>query len=95
MAGQGGGENAARWIHLYAATILLIVIVPRLVLAAIAWLRERRLRTHFPLALDTPYFERLVRAWREGRLAVRVVPYSFDVPAASREGLVRLLERTH
>jgi hypothetical protein len=95
LAGQGGGENAARWIHLYAATILLIVIVPRLVLAAIAWLRERRLRTHFPLALDTPYFERLVRAWREGRLAVRVVPYSFDVPAASREGLVRLLERTH
>ena len=93
--GQGAGENAVRWIHLYAATIVLLVIVPRLVLAAIAWLGERRLRMRFPLALDTPYFERLVRAWREGRLAVRVVPYSFDVPAASREGLVRLLERTH
>lgn len=95
LAAQGGGENAARWIHLYAATILLVVTVPRLVLAAIAGLRERRLRTHFPLALDTPYFARLVRAWREGRLAVLVVAYSFDVPAASREGLVRLLERTH
>ncbi|HET9670002.1 MAG TPA: DUF2868 domain-containing protein [Casimicrobiaceae bacterium] len=95
LAAQGGGENAARWIHLYAATILLVVTVPRLVLAAIAGLRERRLRTHFPLAFDTPYFARLVRAWREGRLAVLVVAYSFDVPAASREGLVRLLERTH
>ena len=95
LAGTGAGENAARWIHLYAATILVVVIVPRLALASLAWLRERALRMRFPLALDTPYFERLVRAWREGRLRVVVVPYSYEAPAASRDGLVRLLERTH
>jgi len=30
------GENAARWLHLMAATIVVVVIVPRLLLALIA-----------------------------------------------------------
>jgi hypothetical protein len=90
-----GGENAAPWIHLYAATIFVVVIAPRLVLAAIAWMRERRLATRFPVPLDTPYVDRLLRAWREGTAPIVVVPYSFDVPAASRDGLVRLLARVH
>jgi hypothetical protein len=91
----GGGENAAPWIHLYAATILVVVIAPRLVLAAMASFRERRLATRFPVPLDTPYVDRLLRAWREGTAPIVVVPYSFDVPDASREGLVRLLARVH
>jgi uncharacterized protein DUF2868 len=95
LGGASAGENAAPWIHLYAATILLVVIVPRLVLAGIAWMRERRLSLRFPIALDGPYFERLVRAWREGRVGVLVVPYSYDVPEASRSGLARLLARVH
>jgi hypothetical protein len=90
-----GGENAAAWIHLYAATIFLVVIAPRVVLAAIAWLHERRLATRFPLPLDTPYVDRLLRAWREGTAPIVVVPYSFDVPNVSREGLARLLARVH
>ncbi|HSU42640.1 MAG TPA: DUF2868 domain-containing protein, partial [Casimicrobiaceae bacterium] len=32
IGSASAGENAAPWIHLYAATILLVVIVPRLVL---------------------------------------------------------------
>jgi hypothetical protein len=38
-AGGGGGESAARWIHLLAATALLFVAVPRLLLALAAALR--------------------------------------------------------
>ncbi|HEX4943629.1 MAG TPA: DUF2868 domain-containing protein, partial [Usitatibacteraceae bacterium] len=30
--GNGTGENAARWIHLYTATVMLSVVIPRLVL---------------------------------------------------------------
>jgi hypothetical protein len=95
LASGSAGENAAPWIHLYAATILLVVIVPRLVLAGIAGLREWRLATHFPIPLDAPYFQRLVRSWREGRLDVLALPYGFDVPRASRDGLLRLLARAH
>ena len=33
------GENAGRWIHWYAITVLLVIVLPRLVLA---WLSHRR-----------------------------------------------------
>ena len=92
--GPGGvGENAARWIHLYAATLLVVVIVPRLVLAALAWAGALRGARRFPLALDAPYYRRLARVFRSGTIRVRVVPYSFDVPARSRSGLEAVLTR--
>ena len=93
IGGGGAGENAAAWIHLYAATLLLVVIVPRLALAAIAWSRERRLARHFPLALDHAYFRRLLHAWREGTAHVLAVPYSYDVPRANADGLARVMTR--
>jgi hypothetical protein len=93
IAAGSAGENAAPWIHLHAATLVLIVIAPRAALAAIAWWRERRLARRFPLALETAYFQRLLHAWREGAARVIAIPYSFDVPKANAEGLARLLMR--
>lgn len=71
----GPGENAARWIHLHAVTVLILVVAPRLALAAIARWRESRLANHFPIPVDDVYFRRLVRAHREEPAAVHVVPY--------------------
>lgn len=93
IGGAGAGENAASWIHLYAATILIVVIVPRLALAAFAYVVERRLARRFPIALDGAYYQRLLRAWRQGAARVAVLPYSFDVPPARREGLAKLMAR--
>ena len=87
------GENAARWIHLYAATLLSVVVVPRLVLAAVAGFRAMRLARRLPLALEAPYFRRLLHAWREGTARVVAVPYSYEVPSANAEGLARLMTR--
>ncbi len=87
------GENAARWIHLYAGTIVAVVVAPRLVLAAIAWMQTQRLSRRFPLQLDAPYFQRILRAWRAGTAQVFAVPYSFDLPAQAAAGLKALLSR--
>jgi hypothetical protein len=87
------GENAARWIHLYAGTILVVVVIPRLVLAATAWMGARRVSHRFPLRVDTPYFQRIVRAWHAGTAQVLAIPYSFDVPAQAAEGLRAMLSR--
>lgn len=86
----GGGENAARWIHMYAATAMLWVVVPRLVLAALAGRRERRIAADFPLALDEPYFRRVLSAWREVPARVRVAPFAYTPADAANEGLRRL-----
>jgi len=87
----GGGENAGRWIYLYAVTVALVVIVPRLVLGLIASVRERRLSARFPLSLDEAYFRRVLSQWREAPAHVRVQPYSYTVDEPASEGMQRLL----
>jgi hypothetical protein len=78
--GAGGGGDAAPWIHLYAATVALVVIVPRLALALGTWLAERRLARRFPIALEEPYFQRLTRQLGREPARVRVIPYSYQLP---------------
>jgi hypothetical protein len=76
-------ENAARWVHLMAATVALVVIVPRLVLAFIAGIAERHRARHVALPLNEPYFQRLLRGYRGGAARVRVIPYSYTPPRRS------------
>lgn len=81
-------EGGARWVHLYAATMLLLVIAPRLLLAAWAQWRASRLARHFPLDLEQPYFRQLSDAigMPQGG-TLRVLPYSFTVDEARHRGL--------
>jgi hypothetical protein len=87
-------ENAARWVHLMAATVALVVIVPRLVLAFIAGIAERHRARHVALPLNEPYFQRLLRGYRGGAARVRVIPYSYTPPAAAIAGLEAVVART-
>ena len=57
-------ENAAPWLHLMAATLAVVVIVPRLVLALGMWLVERYRAARLGEDLDAPYFARLLRDFR-------------------------------
>ena len=93
IGGGSDGENAARWIHLYAGTLLLVVIVPRCALAIGAWLSERRQQQAFPIALQEPYFQGLLRGWRQGTARIAAVLYSYDIPKANAEGVVLLMTR--
>ena len=81
------GENAARWIHWIALTVAVLVVVPRLVLAAVARWKERRLSHRFPIALDEPYFRRLLSGFSPYRTQLRVLPYSYTIDEASLHGL--------
>jgi hypothetical protein len=89
----GPGENAAHWIHLFAITLALLVIVPRLVLAAVAATTAHRLATRFPLALDDPYFARLRRDRSGHPIAAKVLPYSYHLSEAQRDAVRRFLEQ--
>jgi hypothetical protein len=72
----GNGEIAAPWLHLYAVTIGVAVVLPRVLLAlGDRWL-EARLAARFPLPLDEPYYRALVRTLREEPVVARIVPYS-------------------
>ena len=77
-----------RWVHLYGATLLLLVIVPRVVLAIVAGLRARHLKRHFPLDLDQPYYRKLADSIGAGTPAVlRVIPYTYTLDEKRDRGL--------
>lgn len=88
------GEPAAPWIHLYAVTTALLVVVPRAALAARAWFAERALSSQFPLDLDTTYFRGLRRTLGGQAVTAVVVPYNHQPSARALEGLTALLGHT-
>lgn len=88
-------ENAAMWMHLMAGTVAVVVIVPRLVLALVAGLVERRRAKRVQLPLDEPYYRRLVAGWVGEATRVRVIPYSYTLTPETRAGLEAILARAY
>ncbi|MFC5860627.1 DUF2868 domain-containing protein [Agromyces flavus] len=86
-------ENAANWLHLMAGTVAVVVVIPRLVLAIVAGLAERRRARRVRLPLDDPYFRRLVGGWVGEPTRVRVIPYSYTPADDARAGLDAVLAR--
>ena len=85
----GGGEGAAPWIHRWALTLLAAVVLPRTVLAGVAFWRARRLAGQVVLPDDESLRQLLHGA---GGVAVatrvvRVLPYSYQLDAARQAAL--------
>ncbi|HRO59770.1 MAG TPA: DUF2868 domain-containing protein, partial [Burkholderiaceae bacterium] len=95
---QTDGEPAAPWIHLYAVSVALVVLLPRALLALRDWIVERRLAADFPLPLDDAYFAALTRSHRGEAAQVAVVPYNHQpspqAVLALRESLSTVLGPT-
>ena len=89
-----GGERAARWMHLLAATVALYVVLPRLVLALAGTISISRWsrRALLPPSLSN-YFRIALGglAGATGRGLVIVIPYAYEPSAAARAGLRTLL----
>ncbi|ATQ74166.1 hypothetical protein CR152_06330 [Massilia violaceinigra] len=82
------GVGGARWVHLYGATLLLLVVLPRLILAGVAHWRAQRMHNRFPLDLEQPYFRKLNgEAGTTAPAVLRVLPYSFTLDEARDKGL--------
>ncbi len=89
---EGGGENAARWIHLQALTVIGAIVLPRAVLAAVAITKAKRLARAFPLPLTDAYYRRLFPRDGEG-VVVCVLPYSYRFPDARFAALRHAVEQ--
>jgi hypothetical protein len=89
----GPGENAARWIHWLALTVAGVVLLPRGVLAAGAARRARQFARSFPIDLEAPYFQRLLRAPGDTARTVQVLPYSYRVAPELLPGLEAVLRQ--
>ena len=87
QGGSNAGAPAAPWIHLFALTLLLFVVLPRALLALLSATGARRRSRDFDLPLGEPYFQRLLRL-RGGAVArVEVWPYAVTLSAESTGSL--------
>lgn len=86
-------ENAAAWIHLFASSVLLIVLLPRIAMASGAGYVEWKLAQDVPVTLEDPYFRHLLRGFHAEAVRVRVVPFSYTLPEAAQTGLESIVAR--
>jgi Protein of unknown function (DUF2868) len=87
--------SAADWIHLYAAQLMLLVVLPRAALALCSGRRARTLSRDFALPLDEPYFERL-RAYQRGDAQhIGVWPYAHTPDVAAQAGLQAVFKQAY
>lgn len=57
---DGAADHGRRWVYLYAGLVMMLVVLPRLLLAVAAWWRVRSLSHQVSIDLRQPYFQRLI-----------------------------------
>jgi len=87
LPGQAAQAPAAAWIHLYAAMLLITVIVPRLALALLSAWRAARAAGQMHLPLQDAYFQRLLRELCGSKAVVQVFPHGSAPAPESTLGL--------
>jgi hypothetical protein len=91
LQGPQGSGPATTWIHLYAMTAVLVVVLPRTALALYETWRGHRMAERIPVDLSDAYFTRIFSAWRGATRIVRIVPYNFRPQPGSVDSLKALL----
>lgn len=86
---QGGGVAGVRWVYMYVALLLVLVVVPRVLLAAAAYTRERMLARKVPVDLGDPYFQRLVSLLSSARVHLGLITHREE----DRTALMRVLSQ--
>lgn len=93
LPGQEAKGEARSWIHLMAATLGLLVVLPRLLLALGSLLRGSWLARRMPLAIDEPYHQRVLQHHGANAARVRVHPHGTAPDASGALGLQKLVTR--
>lgn len=92
LPAEGETASAAPWIHLYAVTALLFVVIPRSILFAVQARRAMRFEEDFPLDVTKDgYFLRLLAAERGEGQSAAIFSYSYRPSKLAEEGLRTLL----
>lgn len=87
---KAGGEGvpAAAWIHLFAITVGLFVVLPRMLLAWGGKHRALGLEAAIdPRSLSADYIARLLKTREGGNLMARIVPHRMDLGSKERDRL--------
>ncbi|HNP29902.1 MAG TPA: DUF2868 domain-containing protein [Nitrospirales bacterium] len=89
---QAPGQGpAAPWIHLWALTAFVGIVIPRIVLAWLSARSAHNASESFTLPLNEPYFLQLLSPERGQGIQIDIVPYSYQPSPAALDGLGQCL----
>jgi hypothetical protein len=83
----GGAAAGARWVFMYVALLIVVVIVPRLALAAWSYWQERRSARRVPIDTRDPYYRRVLSLLTAARVHLCLVTHR----PSDRDALLRVL----
>jgi len=83
--------SAAPWIHMWALTGFIGIVLPRLIFAWISARSAHKATESFTLPLDEPYYLQLLAPDRGQGMQIDIVPYSYQPSPASLEFLGKCL----
>ncbi|MEO0414561.1 MAG: DUF2868 domain-containing protein [Verrucomicrobiota bacterium] len=87
------GGNAGNWIHWYAITIGMFVVLPRLLFALIWKFKAHRQEVAMPFRKTNPdYFDRVLSSSTGHSLLYSLVPYAHEASREVRQKVRKLLE---
>jgi hypothetical protein len=83
------GQVEPRWVWMYVALLLLVVMVPRAVLAGVALARAKLLSRNVRLDLRAPYFQRIISLLHPAQIKLGVMTHRPEDRAALMRVLVQ------
>lgn len=89
---NGPGENAARWIHLWAATLAAAVVLPRTLLAAVSAWKVRSAAAAVPVSIDPVALQRQWRRAEDRTWRAWAWPFGEVLAEGRVAGLAQALE---
>lgn len=87
---QGGGAiGGARWVYMYVALLVVLVVVPRLLLAGWAFWQERLLARKVSLETRDAYYRRVISLLSASRVQLCLIAHRAEDKAALKRVLVQ------
>ena len=86
-----GHGSAAPWIHMWALTAFIGIVIPRMTLAWLSTRFARKAVQSFMLPLDEPYYLQLLSTERGQGIQIDLMPYSYQPSAAALDCLGQCL----
>lgn len=91
--GEVTGQNAARWIHWYAITIGLFVLIPRFLFALLWRVKAGSLAKTLPFReVSSRYFEHLLATSTGDSIDIHIIPYGIEPNDTKKRLAIRALE---
>lgn len=92
---QHGAQHGAQWVTSYALLLTLVVVVPRLILAALVALRIHHANTRAQIDYQIPYFQNLQKDFGSESMHLLIQPYSLNITPVREQSLLAFARRQY